>query len=102
MKPKSAPELAIDDSDADGEDIQAAPTADASRTSGKDVADDGDEPTDVRNSPNKETSTKEGRSRRTVKKIGSQAHANFRRLKLRNKNSKGKTGGGRMSFMRRR
>ncbi|KAH0542109.1 hypothetical protein FGG08_003489 [Glutinoglossum americanum] len=41
-------------------------------------------------------------ARRAVKKISSQAHANFRRLKLRNKNSKGKGSGGRMGFKRRR
>jgi DNA replication regulator SLD2 len=52
------------------------------------------------NHNNPQEGAKEGPAKRAVKKVNSQAHANFRRLKLRNKNSKGKGRG--MSFKRRR
>jgi hypothetical protein len=47
----------------------------------------------------REGGAKKGPAKRAVKMVNPQAHANFRRLKLRNKNSKGKGG---MGFKKRR
>jgi DNA replication regulator SLD2 len=44
---------------------------------------------------------KESLAKRSVRKISLQAHANFRRLKLRNKGSKGTSSSGRFGFKRR-
>ncbi|KAI9868372.1 MAG: DNA replication regulator sld2 [Trichoglossum hirsutum] len=60
----------------------------------------GNRSTTNHNNPQEGGGAKEGPAKRAVKKVNSQAHANFRRLKLRNKNSKGKGRG--MSFKRRR
>ena len=122
MKPKPAPELGIDDTDA-SEEAQATLTNSAAglRSGEEDVIDEGgdDEQSDFQMDESQEGkvskkghSTKDGNktkskekkesfAKRSVRKISSQAHANFRRLKLRNKGSKGTGGSGRFGFKRR-
>ncbi|KAI9787675.1 MAG: DNA replication regulator sld2 [Geoglossum umbratile] len=120
IKPKSIPEPNIDDSSASEDKVQAtsATNAATSRSSGKDVTDedDDDERSDFDESQKtskerhtakdsnkaKPEGTKESLVKRTVRKISTQAHANYRRLKLRSKGPKGTGGGGRFGFKRRR
>ncbi|KAI9772010.1 MAG: DNA replication regulator sld2 [Geoglossum simile] len=122
MKPKSAPEPGIDNPDTSKE-AQATSTSNAARStsSRKDDIDEGgdDEQSDFRKSKSqKDKASKKGNTtkasnktesqgkkeslaKRSIRKISSQAHANFRRLKLRNKGSKGTGGSGRPGFKRR-
>lgn len=62
---------------------------------GQENADEDYEDVEETGGKKKKSTPKEGVVKKSVRKVNELAHANFRRLKLRSKNMKGKSGGGR-------
>lgn len=69
--------------------------AETQQLDGQENVDEGYEDAEETGGMKKKSKPKEGVVKKSVRKVNELAHANFRRLKLRSKNMKGKSGGGR-------